>query len=324
MRLSFLALLLPCLSLSLIAQYPEYRPIDPYPLLVKARHDRHVFRFENSDGWQALHHVKLEARDNKLRIQATGFDPYFTGPPLLPLLKAGKQPPVTGTFELTIRLSIDHDTAGQLFWITSRHPGWSEKQSVRFALTGDGKFRDYTLRCDADGELLQFRIDPGNEEGHAEIESITLRQIEFQSPRDKIKPKSLTAESVVLEGATKIIQNESGSLRLEYQTDGAAAILYRDNIKAAVVAPLCPFDDYLPIAGKAWAENFAAMMERDLPMTTRGPGRGRLPLVLTDDSPAQCVFQSTTTQKWQPVKNLRLWFDGDLLRYCLVEKMVLL
>ncbi|MDR3111265.1 MAG: hypothetical protein LBU65_16475, partial [Planctomycetaceae bacterium] len=261
-----------------------YQAIDPYPLAVTERVERLNYQFQTADDWVAVNDAKIKlAKKNSrhyLEIESTGGDPYLHSPSITKLLADAKQPQITGSFEIELSMSLDHITNGQLFWTSTNSPAWNEANSVRFSIDKANENRKYILRGNADGELTGFRLDPCSEEGHAVLSGFSLRQIVYQSPDKKVKPVPFIAETFELEGETKSITNVDKSLRFEFQTDGGAAMLYRNEKKVAVVAPLVSYDDNLPIAG-------------ELPTTARR----RAKLKLKDFDNGTCFFTDETDKK---------------------------
>ncbi|TVQ02225.1 MAG: hypothetical protein EA381_03795 [Planctomycetaceae bacterium] len=120
-------------------------------------------------GWRALNDCTLEVTDGRLRIRASGGDPYL----LAPVVADGSD------FAVRLRVRAETDGKGQLFWSTRRHPGSSESRQVRFDLKHDGQWHEYLVPLTLspeDGGLTALRFDPGTAPGEIEIDRISVHR----------------------------------------------------------------------------------------------------------------------------------------------------
>lgn len=108
-----------------------------------------------------------------LRAQGTGDDPFFSLPPLT-LTPDAK---LSGELVIRLRIRAAHDN-GQFFWSEHDKPGYDSSREASVALVGDGKWRDYYIKINPQGELTRLRYDTGAT-GSCEIASIELCRLEY-------------------------------------------------------------------------------------------------------------------------------------------------
>jgi len=135
----------------------EFRSVSRLPTLVR----KIAFEFDtSSEGWMPAHHIgSLRGEAGELTGKITGPDPYL----IRTLVDvAGDRCPV-----ILLRMRLTAGYGGQLFWMTSTSPAFSEQQAVRFAVQPDGRFHEYRLEPGkhpgwAGQVITALRIDPGN------------------------------------------------------------------------------------------------------------------------------------------------------------------
>ena len=118
----------------------------------------------DSDGWTAENHCSLTADEGKLKITATGHDPYMHRGLSLP----------GGLLLLELRARADNAGTGAIYWTTSESPRRGEDKSRHFSLRHDGQWHEYSVPFPAPGTLTDLRIDPGSAPGQFEIDWIRL------------------------------------------------------------------------------------------------------------------------------------------------------
>jgi hypothetical protein len=156
-------LLLPTLLLAALTADPEPQ-LDPTPPVV-LRQPVTAWSFDRGpDGWQAEAHCTLAAKDGRLAIQVTEFDPYIHHAVQIP----------GGTLLLEVRARSRTTGPLEAFWTTDRSPERDENKHVVVPLVHDGQWHDYQLRLAVLGTMTDLRIDPGDTVGLFEIASIRL------------------------------------------------------------------------------------------------------------------------------------------------------
>ena len=93
--------------------------------------------------------------------------------------------------QFTMKSSEDKDTSGQIFYKANGKTGYSEAQSVRFAIKGDGEYHTYTVKLEGEnykGDVTAFRIDL-NPTPNAEYE---IKDLKFIKGNDGGTPESLS------------------------------------------------------------------------------------------------------------------------------------
>lgn len=160
--------------------YYELQKVNPYkqPLYKTELLLKKEFKGDDAiDGWRPLNHISqfLLTDNDTLFVEANGVDPYF----LSPELSEG----ITGNLRITIRMKSDMGPYAQIFVATVDKPQWRDDNDFapRFEVHNDKKFHNYAVFVSLkEDEALRLRIDPGNERGTAEIESVLIeREIDY-------------------------------------------------------------------------------------------------------------------------------------------------
>jgi len=141
--------------------------IDPYPRQLIGTDTLHEWTFESGGaGWTAANDCVVSAAGGLLKITSTGGDPYVIGPAV------EIAPPVA----LSLKAKCATGGRGQIFWTTTKSPGWSERRSTHFDLVHDGKWHEYHIPLDVAEMLTRVRLDPGTAPGSIEVDSIGLNR----------------------------------------------------------------------------------------------------------------------------------------------------
>ncbi len=139
-------------------------PINPTPRSVLGETAQRWTFDRDTEGWAEQHNCTVSADEGSLRVRATGLDPYFHRPLDLP----------GGRFALKIRARCRAVGPGTVYWTTNLSPQAGEDKVVALNLKHDGQWRDYTVRFNAPGRLINLRIDPGQDAGQFDVDSIEL------------------------------------------------------------------------------------------------------------------------------------------------------
>lgn len=119
----------------------------------------------NESGWTPNGQVQLSVADGTLNIRSTGNDPYLTSSVKAP----------AGWHKLTLAAKFDGTADFQIFWNTKKDNGTAEARSVRAQFRGDAnRFRSLRVFFHTDSPLTGMRLDPMNNVGEMQIESIVL------------------------------------------------------------------------------------------------------------------------------------------------------
>lgn len=141
--------------------------------------ERPVWNFDTDDDpedWTVAYDLTEPLVSNgTMKLTSTGFDPYFHSPPI--------QVDATSVRTLVIRARFYFPPGtvpdGQVFWIRTDDPNWTESKSLHFPLPTDGQWaeirRDLSTSPEWKGTVTQIRLDPGSGTGiEVEIDSIRL------------------------------------------------------------------------------------------------------------------------------------------------------
>lgn len=146
---------------------PAQEPvINPVPRAKKSTVPRQWDFDASVEGWSAQNQCSLSATNGRLRIQATGTDPFFHTPVDHP----------GGNFRLELRIHGGKSTAGSVYWTTNRQPRRGEDKRADFEMPANDEWLVTTARFTAPGQLTNLRIDPGTQPGRIEIDWIRLVQ----------------------------------------------------------------------------------------------------------------------------------------------------
>lgn len=121
---------------------------------------------DGAQGWVGNHFVEdLTAGPEGLAFVSTGIDPWIEGPPV--------DLPSEGMTRVTVTMKSDADAGAELFY----GPHFEAGRSVRFIVTNDGRWHEYTLTIRQPlGPGTRFRLDPAAGPG-----SIVVRSIHVES-----------------------------------------------------------------------------------------------------------------------------------------------
>ena len=129
-------------------------------------------------GWKdTMGLTDVAVRNGALTGRTANNDPAFFGPPMQ--ARADKFTAVIIRMKLQREDGQPLQDKAQLFWNTSRLPE-SESTSERFAVTGDGQWREYTVPVSQNrrwrGVITRLRLDPCNQPGvKVELDFIRLQ-----------------------------------------------------------------------------------------------------------------------------------------------------
>ena len=137
--------------------------VDPLPPPVVIEPLREWTFHGQTEGWAAEHHCTISAGEGRLKIVASGDDPYLHVPLDLP----------GGRMVVQMKARTRTEASGAIYWATDR-AGRSESQASHFPLRPDGQWHEYTVPFTVSGRLLDLRLNPGEEAGEFEIEWIRL------------------------------------------------------------------------------------------------------------------------------------------------------
>jgi len=125
--------------------------------------------------WRALHDIRrLEAAPDGLRVEIAGGDPYLAGP--------AADYPEGKPLWAVIELRSEQPGVGQLFYFRDAP---SEKNSVRFAVRGGGRWERARLSLPPLGKGTRLRLDPPGRAGNVCV----IRSIRFETPKSYPPPR---------------------------------------------------------------------------------------------------------------------------------------
>ena len=123
----------------------------------------------DTEGWLTQHRCDLSAREGTLVVEATGYDPYFHRPVDLP----------GGQIVLSLRVKTRTADRIALYWTTDQSPERGEDKVTSFPVEADGQWHECSVRFNALGRLTNLRLDPGNDVGETQIDSVRLTREEL-------------------------------------------------------------------------------------------------------------------------------------------------
>ncbi len=178
------------------ATSPE--PINPYPREIISEAPAASWDFEHGSlaGWRAVNETRLDARNSKLWIAATGHDPYIHVP------KVEAEGPVM----IELRMKSSGVGEGEIFWTTKSANSWSPDRSARFEIDHDGGWHDVTVELPVEGVLTQWRLDPGTGAGEIVIDQAIVKEY-------RRHPIELASISVQDDKIQVLVRNHSESSR---------------------------------------------------------------------------------------------------------------
>ena len=149
-------------------------PVEITPPIYSVPATWHFDDDNNLEGWIVDTDItNFTVQSGNLTMQTTGDDPYFFSPPI--------HVPAEEYQKIGIRMKVSKgvSTQGQVFFITSRDPEYSEGKSILFDVIADGEFHDYILDMSAlaqwDFVVTQLRLDPV----FGELKTIEIDSIGF-------------------------------------------------------------------------------------------------------------------------------------------------
>lgn len=134
----------------------------------------YAWTFSNSAdmaGWQTNQDVKDRSVTDEGIVFISGKDCMLT--------KAGLSVPAQSIKSIRIEMKADHDSSGQLFFVTPATRNFDNKYSFRFNVRKSAALQTYTIDCTSNplwaDRILNLRIDPVSTEGvHVAVKALTL------------------------------------------------------------------------------------------------------------------------------------------------------
>ncbi len=117
--------------------------------------------------WSQRDDVKIECRDKATFLVATGNDPRIA---------TQLADPATGTLVLELKARPAKGTSVEWFWAGPEN-GYQAKESINRALNAADSVQSYLFRIGNGKPVQQLRLDPMQNKGELQIESITLYQL---------------------------------------------------------------------------------------------------------------------------------------------------
>lgn len=140
---------------------------NPYPRQVLVGEQLLRWDFAaDAEGWRAVNQCELAAREGLLTIRSSGDDPYLAAPAAVD----------GGEFVVRLRIKSQTDGTGQIFWSSTKHPGFAAERVASFRMTHDGQWRECELRLAIDGNLTALRLDPGTAPGEVQLDWIAVHR----------------------------------------------------------------------------------------------------------------------------------------------------
>lgn len=160
---------------------------------------------DGAAGWLALSDCTLRAAGGVLQIATRDPDPYLAAPVSLP----------GGDLRLRMRLRIDHDELGQVFWATEEKPSFDGRRNAAFSLHGPsapgrgfGPWEEVSVPFRSDGALAQLRLDLGQRAGRVEIDWIELAVAD--GPSASWTRQTVSFETVPARPVRLAVRDENG------------------------------------------------------------------------------------------------------------------
>lgn len=108
------------------------------------------------EGWTLLGLDQVQVKDGYLSVRSVHNDPQ------LYILDVDIPPQKYS--KVVIRMAVDKDSDGQLFWRTNVAESFNQPMSIRFKVIGDGKFHEYEIEVGKHrlwyGRVVDLRFDP--------------------------------------------------------------------------------------------------------------------------------------------------------------------
>ncbi len=117
--------------------------------------------------WTAANNAKIERRDGKVFLVATGPDPQLT---------TTLDKPLSGSLVIELRARPTKGATPQFFW-ASPSSGFNARQQTQRPLNPNRELTSYLFRIGDEQPLKQLRFDPMSDEGELEIESLVIYQL---------------------------------------------------------------------------------------------------------------------------------------------------
>jgi hypothetical protein len=208
-----------------------------------------------AQGWQALHDIsRLEQTAEGLRVQISGGDPYFAGPP--------RDYPAGTPLWLRLRLKSDEGGTCQVFYYRDAP---SEANSVKFPVPA-GRWYDAQVPLPALGAGYRLRLDPPGGGGACVFARLWFEERVLLQPPAWPKPEapSLGADPLVI---------QSDDLRLLHARDRLGAFAIEISGQRMAVGHTSGLIGYLQGSEPRWVSfgNYAGQ-----PVTVQRLGTGLL------------------------------------------------
>lgn len=171
------------------------------------------------EGWTPTRLSPFGVSNGVLRAQATGRDPWMLSPMTSIDASARKY--------LVVRMKVNENRTGELFWITSEDRTYDERKTFKFTHEQPGESVEYVFDLSQveswKGEVIQLRFDPFNEpEGSIEIDRMRVLSRSECPPKLEVSPLATERFLVETQKAFKVtckVKNMGGVAR-----DGLAAL----------------------------------------------------------------------------------------------------
>ena len=117
--------------------------------------------------WTTRHNIRIQERQGKVFLHATGDDPQ---------LATQLSEPLTGPLAIELKARPEKGTSLQFFW-ASPNGGFNAQQQSQRKLNATDQMNAYLFRVGNAQPLAELRFDPFSGQGEMEIESVTIHQL---------------------------------------------------------------------------------------------------------------------------------------------------
>ena len=143
---------------------PAFDPDAFNPITSEGNETGSLMPSPTAGDWYAAGGNQVHPDDGSLIVTSVNTDPW---------IRTESVPPFVGSFIARLRMKINTQGDGQVFWRSQTHPAF-DGQGVWFNVNHDGQWHEYTVEVNAEGPLIGFRIDPGRDRGEIEIDWIEI------------------------------------------------------------------------------------------------------------------------------------------------------
>ncbi len=116
--------------------------------------------------WTASKDARIELKEGQFVVTSLGGDPFLHTRDILP----GRPP-----YLVELRLRSDSSGPGEFFWASRVAPAFAPERSVKFPLTHDGLWHDYSIALPARDPITALRFDPANAMGEIRLAHLIMR-----------------------------------------------------------------------------------------------------------------------------------------------------